>query len=184
MSGQAWWHLARASGVVAWLFLSVSVAWGVLVATDLFARVRRAAWLLDLHRALGALTVVFTGVHVAALVADSYVHFGWADIVVPFASDWRTGPVALGVLTMWVVAIIEASSLVMRRLPKRLWRAVHRTSYVAFVLGSLHGTFAGSDATNPVYALTSILVTVVLVFAVTYRIVGRRERRRPALTVR
>ena len=54
----------------------------------------KAPWLLDLHRHLGGLTVLFTGLHMAALVADSYAQFGLADLLVPFASEWRPGAVA------------------------------------------------------------------------------------------
>lgn len=177
MNEQIWWHLARASGIVAWLFLTASVMWGILLATDLFAKWRRPAWLLDLHRALGGLTVGFVAVHVGALIADSYVHFDLVDVLVPFASDWKPWPVALGVLAFWGVAIVEATSLMMRRLPRRAWRAIHLTSYLTFVATSLHGTFAGTDATNLLYVGTSVLTTLALVFAVSYRVVGRRGPR-------
>jgi hypothetical protein len=83
---QIWWHVARAGGIVAWLLLALSVAWGLLLSTKLLGRRPTPAWLLSLHRMLGALAVVFTVVHVTGLVADSYVHFGPSDVLVPLAS--------------------------------------------------------------------------------------------------
>ncbi|MGI9644516.1 MAG: ferric reductase-like transmembrane domain-containing protein [Ilumatobacteraceae bacterium] len=177
MNSEFWWYVARASGIVGWLLLTASVIWGILLASDLLARWRRPAWLLDLHRALAGLTVGFVAVHVGALIADSYVHFDLVDVLVPFASEWKTGAVALGVMAFWGLAVVQATSLAMRRLQRRVWRGIHLTSYAAFLLTSLHGTFAGTDATNVLYVATSIVTTAALIFAVTYRVLARRRPR-------
>jgi sulfoxide reductase heme-binding subunit YedZ len=176
---QIWWYIARASGIIAWLFITASVLWGILLSTKLFPAHRRPAWLLDLHRGLGALSVLFLLTHVGALVADNYVHFDIVDILVPFASEWKTWQVAIGVFAFWGVVIVEFTSLAMKHLPKKLWRGIHFTSYLTFLLTSFHGTFAGTDATNKMYVATTIVTTVVLVVAVSYRIATRRSVRVP-----
>lgn len=184
MNPQLWWYLARASGIVAWLFLTAAVLWGIVLSTDLFAGRRRPAWLLDLHRALGALSLVAVAIHLASLVADSYVHFSIADLAIPFVSDWKTWQVALGVIAMWGLVVVEVTSLALKHLPRRLWRTIHLTSYATFVLTSLHGTFAGTDATNRMYLATTAATVVAVVAATTYRILTRRAVRpvRPGTT--
>ena len=177
MNPQIWWYVARASGVIAWLFITASVLWGILLSTKLFPAHRRPAWLLDLHRGLGALSVLFLLTHVGALVADNYVHFNIVDILVPFASEWKTWQVALGVFAFWGVVIVESTSLAMKHLPKKVWRGIHFASYLTFLLTSFHGTFAGTDATNKMYVATTIITTVALVVAVSYRIATRRSVR-------
>lgn len=177
MNPQIWWYIARASGIIAWLFITASVLWGILLSTKLFPAHRRPAWLLDFHRGLGALSVLFLLTHVGALIADNYVHFDIVDIVVPFASEWKTWQVALGVFAFWGVVLVEFSSLAMKHLPKKLWRGIHFTSYLTFLLTSFHGTFAGTDATNKMYVATTIVTTVALVVAVSYRIATRRSVR-------
>jgi sulfoxide reductase heme-binding subunit YedZ len=181
---QIWWYIARASGIIAWLLITASVLWGILLSTKLFPAHRRPAWLLDLHRGLGALSVLFLLTHVGALIADNYIHFDIVDIVVPFASEWKTWQVALGVFAFWGVVLVEFSSLAMKHLPKKLWRGIHFTSYLTFLLTSFHGTFAGTDATNKMYVATTIVTTVALVVALSYRIATRRSalvpRRTPA----
>ncbi|MEP1126291.1 MAG: hypothetical protein ABJH68_20600 [Ilumatobacter sp.] len=179
MSAQFWWYVSRSAGIVAWLFITASVIWGIVLSTDLFARRRRPAWLLDLHRGLGALSIVSLGIHLAALVADNFVHFDLIDLVVPFASEWKTWQVALGVFAFWGLVVVEATSLLMRRLPRRLWHTIHLTSYATFFVGSLHGTFAGTDATSTMYVATSISTTAVLVLAICYRILTRGRARVP-----
>ena len=190
MSEQLWWHLTRASGIVAWLMLTALVLWGIVLATDLFPEHRRPAWLLAAHRWLAWLSLGFVGVHVAALVADNYVAFGLADILVPFAGDWKPAPVAVGVLAMWGLVAVQVSSLARRRLSKRTWRGVHLASYASYWLASLHGTFAGTDATNRLYVLTSVTTLGAVVFAASYRVLTRSRRhgrplggREPAATV-
>lgn len=174
MNPQIWWYLARASGIVAWLFLTTAVLWGIALSTNLFAKRRRPAWLLDLHRALGALALVMVAVHLATLVADSSTHFAVVDLFIPFASEWKPWQVALGVIALWGLVVVEVTSLAMKHLPRRLWRAVHFASYLTFVLSSFHGTFAGTDATNPMYVATSVVATIALVAALVYRIMTRR----------
>ncbi len=174
---QLWWYLARASGLVAWLLLTASVLWGIFLSTKLLQRLRRPAWLLDLHRWLGGLTVGFVTLHIGALVADSYVTFDLADVLLPFASRWRTGAVALGVVAMWALAAVELTSLALRRLPRATWKAVHLTSYLVFWATSLHAALAGTDTANPLYVWTSVGSIVAVAFAVTYRVLTQRGPR-------
>jgi predicted ferric reductase len=176
---QVWWYVTRSSGVIAWLLLSAAVIWGILISTDAFPRHRRPAWLLDLHRWLGGLTIAFVAIHLAALVADSYTHFTLADIAIPYASQWRPGAVALGVVATWALIAVELTSLAIRHLPRRLWRAVHLTSYLAFWLASLHAAFAGADRTNPLYIATATITIAAVVWALAYRLTTRHVDRRP-----
>ena len=176
MNGQIWWFLARSSGIVAWGLLTASVMWGIFLSTDFFPKRRRPAWLLDLHRWLGGLTVSFVAIHLAALMADSYIEFSVTDLVVPFASEWKPVPVALGVVALWGLVAVEATSLAMKLLPKRAWRAVHLTSYLTFWLTCLHGTFAGTDRAKPIYLISSTLSVTMVMFAALYRILNPRRR--------
>lgn len=185
MNPQVWWYVARASGIVAWLLLTASVAWGILLSTRAFPSRRRPAWLRDLHTWLGGLTVGFVALHLTALVADSYLHFGVRELLVPFASTWRPGAVALGVVATWLLVALEVTSLAMRRLPRRVWHAVHLTSYAVFWLGTFHGIMAGTDATNAVFVVTGALVIGASVWAMIHRLLepaGRAGRTATART--
>ena len=54
-----WWYLSRAAGIVAWLMLTASVLWGIVLATDLFPKWRHVPTLLAMHRWLAGLTFFF-----------------------------------------------------------------------------------------------------------------------------
>jgi DMSO/TMAO reductase YedYZ heme-binding membrane subunit len=180
------WFLARASGITASVLVTLTVVWGLLFTSKVLAGRPRPAWLLDLHRFLGAAALAFTGLHIGSLVADTYVHFGAADVLVPFATDWHPAAVAVGIVGFYLLVVIEVTSLFMRRLPRKVWHGIHLTSYLLFWLVAVHGATAGTDAGNRAYTWGSILAIALVLFLTIYRVtVDRRaaravtRRRRP-----
>jgi predicted ferric reductase len=183
VSHLTWWYLARASGLVAWVLLMASLVWGVLLATRVLKPHDRPAWLLDLHRWLGGLAMAMVGLHIGSLIGDSFVHFGLADVLVPFASGWKPAPVALGVLSLYLLAAVEVTSLAMRKLSRRVWRGVHLTSYGLVWLVSLHAGLAGTDVFNLAYRGVAALLTVAGVAATCVALLAPRRRQRARLPV-
>ena len=91
-------------------------------------------WLLSIHRYLGGLASIFVIVHVFGIVADTYVHFGLVDVLVPLASSWHPVAVAWGVVAMWLLVAVEITSLARASMPRAVWRWVHMSSYPLFLL--------------------------------------------------
>ena len=181
MNEQIYWYTARSSGIVALVLVTMSVMWGLLFSTRLLQGRPSPKWLLALHRYLGGLAVVFTAVHIAALVADGYVEFGPSEILVPFASEWRPEAVAWGVVAMYLLGAVELTSLLQKRLPRRVWRWVHLASYPVFWMSILHGLAAGADAGTRAYVSGSRIAVLLVVFLTVYRIMTKRRAvRRPA----
>lgn len=143
---QLWWHVARAGGLVSWALVAASVIWGLMLSTKTRPKNRRPHWVLDLHRFLGGLSVVFALIHIAGLMLDSYIGFGPTQVLVPFTSTYRPGAVALGVVAMYLLVAIEVTSLMRRHLTRRTWKLVHMSSFALFGLGSAHTIWAGTDA--------------------------------------
>jgi DMSO/TMAO reductase YedYZ heme-binding membrane subunit len=169
MISQTWWYVARASGIVAWGLGVASVLWGTLLSTRILGTRPRGPWLLDLHRFLGGATVLFVGLHVGALVADSYEQFGLADVLLPFASGYQSIGVALGIVAMWLLLAVELSSLVMKRLPRHVWHTIHLLSYAVAFLSSVHLLVAGTDAGNPVLRVAAFVWMPAVVGLLVYR---------------
>ncbi|MCX7619423.1 MAG: ferric reductase-like transmembrane domain-containing protein [Acidimicrobiales bacterium] len=185
MNQHFWWYLARATGIVAWALATGSVLWGMALSTRALGSRPRAPWLLDLHRFLGGLTVAFVGVHLLSLAADSYVEFSWRDLFVPMASNWKPGAVAWGVAAFYLLVAVEVTSLLMQRLPRRIWRAIHLASYVTYVLATVHFLTAGTDSGLVIVRLAAIVSTAAIVFFVAYLLVGpgRAASARPSRPV-
>lgn len=158
------WYVARSSGLVGWALLTASVLWGLAISTKApaFGRRPRPNWMLDLHRYLGGLGTVFTGLHIGAVVADSYLHFGLASVLVPFASTWRPGAIAFGVVAVYLLAAVELTSLARKRMPRRLWRMTHFASFPLFLFATAHAVAAGTDARSYLFiGLASAAVAAV-----------------------
>ena len=177
MNEQLWWYLARASGIVAWALLTATVLFGLVVRTKVGASPAKPPWWLDLHRFLGGLATLFTFVHLATLVADSFVHFTIVDLLVPGASEWEPGAVALGVVSLWLLAAVEATSLLQKRLPRKLWRWTHLSSYPLFWLATFHFVMAGTDAhSRPAIAAVYLAAGAVLFFTASRSLITRKGR--------
>jgi DMSO/TMAO reductase YedYZ heme-binding membrane subunit len=175
VSEQFWWYLARAGGSVAWLLLAASVGLGLLQAGKLVSRPAGRSWVAETHQFLGTLATVFTSIHLLALVADGYVHFGWSEIFIPMASEWQPGAVAAGVVAFWLLMAVEATSLAKRRLPRALWRTVHHLSIPMFILGTVHGVLAGTDTSAPFYLVVAGVLGLCLCAVFVARLVGVRR---------
>lgn len=176
MNPQFWWYVSRASGMVAAVLLALTLIWGLLLTTGAIERRGLPAWLTDLHRHLGGLSVAFIAIHLVALVADNYQYFSWAELFVPFASAWRTGPVAWGIGAFWALVIVEGSSLAKRRIGRTTWCRLHYLSYPVALITALHAAQAGTDASNPVFRVVSIGLIMILASLTTFRIMYRREK--------
>jgi predicted ferric reductase len=176
LSGSLPWYVARAAGLVAWGLLAAAVVWGLLMTSKVLRGRVKNAWLLDLHRWLAGLALIFTGVHVLAIVADTYVHFGLASVLVPLAAHWHPVAVAWGVVSLYLLAAVELTSLLRRHLAHRLWRRVHMLSFPLFVFSTVHGLSAGTDARNPMLIITAALGSSAVAVLASVRLKVRAER--------
>lgn len=172
------WYLSRSSGWVAFVLLAVTVVWGILGISRVIERRGLPRWMLDLHRHLALLAVVFTSVHLGALVADDWLHVSWREVFVPMAIGYRPGAVAWGIAAMYLVLVVQLSSWLRRRLPRRVWRGVHLLSYPAVWMVTLHGLQAGTDATRGPVRLGVMAVAGLVAFFTLLRLLGAGGTRR------
>lgn len=181
MNQQLLWYSVRASGIVAWVLVSASVSWGLLLAAKRTKR-PRPAWVLDLHRFLGGLTWAFITVHLVALIFDRWVGFGLADVFVPMASSYRPGAVAWGIVATYLLAAIQVTSLLMNRIPRRAWHAVHLSSFVVFASSTAHALMAGTDGQRLLARGVAVAVTAAVsglgAWRVIVRVAAKRRRNR------
>jgi methionine sulfoxide reductase heme-binding subunit len=175
-----WWYTVRASGLVAWGLVAASVLWGMILSTRVTRR-PRPPWVLDLHRFLSGLAFAFVAVHLVGLLADSFVGFGPGELTVPYASHWRPGAVAWGIVALYLLVAVEITSLLMRHLPRRVWHAIHLTSFVVFVAVIAHAFTAGADAANPLMVGFAVVTSGAAVFLLLFRILSLSIPRIPRI---
>ncbi len=180
--GSLWWYLARSTGIVAWLTASASILFGLALASRYRGRVT-PAWVLAMHRWCSTLTMALLAGHLVALFADGYVQFSVTDLLVPGASDYRTTAVAVGVMSLWLLVLVEVTSLLRRQLSRRAWRSIHFSSYLAWAMATWHGLSAGTDGGRGWYLTVTGMVAGAVTGLTAYRIgegvVGGRRRPNP-----
>lgn len=182
MSDQLWWYIARSGGVAAWTMLAFSLLWGLALSTKAFGSKPRPSWVLDLHRFVGGAAVVFTGIHIAALVLDSFVEFGVTEILVPFTSSYRPGAVAWGIVAFYVLLAVEITSLLRSRMSKRTWRALHYLSFPLFIFATAHGVTAGTDKDTFLLRAAFIVAAAVIGGLTALRVVDADTQPAPSLS--
>lgn len=159
----AYWYLARSTGVVALVLLTVSVVLGILGSVRFSAGPRWPRFAIDsLHRDTSLLVVVLIVVHVITSVLDGFAPISLIDGIIPFRSPYRPLWLGFGALAFDLVIALLVTSLVRRRLGYGAWRVVHWLAYVSWPVSVLHGLGTGSD----VKSAWSLAVTVVCLAAV------------------
>ncbi len=176
ITGKLTWFVARSSGLMAWAVLTASLLWGLALSSRLIRRRGVPAWLNDLHKFLGTLAVLFTAVHMAALWFDRFVPFGVRESFIPMASKWRPGAVAWGIVSMYLLVAIQATSRLMRRMPRRVWHTIHLSSFVLFVTATVHGFAAGADRSNRLVQWLSLTGATLVVAMTVARVLHRPPR--------
>jgi predicted ferric reductase len=176
LNKQLSWYVARAGGLVAWALVTASILWGLALSTRLIRRKGVPAWLLDLHKFLGTLSLVFTGVHLFGLWTDNFTQFAWREMFIPMASTkWRPGAVTWGVIATYAMVAIQLTSWIMRKLPRRLWHTIHLSSFLLFGFATVHGFQSGADKSNLLVQWGALTGGTLVLFLVTFRILAPRK---------
>ena len=166
-----WWYITRASALIAWVLMTLSVVWGILLSTRVMRRIDNPAWLQDLHRYLGGMTLIMVVLHMVSLMLDGWLQFSIAETLVPFATDFKPLAVALGIIAFYIVVAVQGSSLMMNILPRGFWKGLHYSSYVALLLVSLHAGWTGTDVGSWWYKVLAIVLIAVATISVLVRII-------------
>jgi sulfoxide reductase heme-binding subunit YedZ len=133
------WYLTRASGFVAYLLLFASVTLGLIMATDLFPKRLERFRVFDLHRFIAILALAFSVFHALIVLPDAFIGFTLPQLLVPFASPYRTTWMALGVFALYLSIIVIASFYLRPLVPYAAWRLLHYTTLGVFAMALAHG---------------------------------------------
>src|ERR687896_2728299 len=186
-SDPTFWLLARATGLAAYVLLTVSVLAGLVVKSRPFGRAIKPASATQLHRMLALLSLTALGLHGLVLVLDETVEIGLGALLVPGLAPYRPLWTGLGVLAGELMVLVYVSFALKRRIGQKNWRRLHWATYGTFAAGTAHGLMAGSDS-GEAWALGLYLGAVgAVAFATAGRPVapaGARPRPQTAATTR
>ena len=174
------WFLARASGLVAYSLFALSTIAGLLLSSKFLGK-RASKPLTLVHESLSVAGVLLIGVHMVAILKDTFFRFGVAGVLLPGMSPYAPVAVGVGVIAAWLSAVVVGSFYVRKKIGPRNWRRLHYSTIGLFVAMTLHGLFAGTDAANPLvlglYSTATGIVSVMLVYRIAHGISTARKRR-------
>ena len=177
-SVQAMWYVTRAAGILSYLLLWLSTVWGLAVSNKILDPVLHRAFTYDFHQFLSLLAIGFIILHIGVLLADKYLPFTVAQVLVPFAAPYRPVWVGIGTIGLYLTLLVSITFYIRRLIGQKTFRAIHLVSYIAFIAAALHGLFAGTDSPLPTVQWMYLLTTLSVVFLTAYRIVTSKRLRR------
>lgn len=139
------WYLSRASGLVAFALLWLSVLIGLLQSCGLLKGVTNAAANIDLHDFTGVASILATVFHLLILVFDHYIRLTVIDVLLPFAASYKPLLTTYGILALYLSVLATVTSYLRSSMSAKTWRTIHLSSLVGFVMALCHGFAMGSD---------------------------------------
>ncbi len=167
-SEYGWWLAGRASGVVALVLITISVAIGLTMASKLVRARGVGPMLAKVHEHTALAGLIAIAVHGITLLGDKWLDPGVEGILVPFTIDYEPFSVGLGIIGGYLAALLGLTFYMRRRIGPKLWRRAHRATVLVWALGIAHTVGAGTDAGSPWLREFMVLtgVPIVALFAV------------------
>ncbi len=166
------WFVTRAAASSSYITLTLLVILGLARSMTRRSGGRVSWWLDETHQFLALLTAGLVGLHLVSLLLDALIPFSVVNLLIPVAEPYRPFAVGVGVVTMYGMVAVLASSWLRRRLGHAKWRLIHYLSFAVFAGVTLHGVLAGSDSSQPwmifVYVASAIsvgLLTFIRIFS-------------------
>jgi sulfoxide reductase heme-binding subunit YedZ len=181
-SSPAIWYAARASGVAAYVVLSLVVCLGMTLGGKAQSRRWPRFSVEDVHRFGGLLVGSLIGVHVLAIAADSFLPFSLTQLLVPFTSSYRPLWTGLGIAAAELLLALAITNHYRKRLPYSFWRKAHYLNFAVWTLASVHGLMSGTDRGAAWLAIIYGVAVASVLMMLVWRFGGPRRLPRIATT--
>ena len=136
------------AGVLALIGLTGAVLVSLLATDRIVLTPGHRVMAQAVHRAFAFGTLAFLIIHITTEILAQRSHV--IDAVIPFLSPYRTFYIGLGTIASDLIVLLVVTGILRKRFTAHgrawRWRAIHYSSYVAFVFGVLHGLLGGRAA--------------------------------------
>jgi hypothetical protein len=171
------WYLSRSMGIIAYLLMSASVMWGLVLSSKIVKEVAPPPAALAVHNAISWAGIGLGALHALALLFDTYYTYSLFDVLMPFIGPYRPGWVGLGTLSLYAMTVVSMSFAWRKWLGQTGWRILHYMSFLFYVLVTVHGLMAGTDSASPAVRLLYVGSVLGTLFLINYRLLAARKAR-------
>lgn len=170
-----WWLISRASGVIALVLMSGTVALGLAMAARALRNPGHKRAAVKLHEDMALVSLAAIVVHGVALLGDAWLKPGLTGIAVPFAISYRPAFTGLGIIAGYLALLLGPSFYLRRLIKARRWRKLHRLTPAVWALAVVHTLGSGTDGGTLWLRLVVLLPLPALAYLLILRLFGRRS---------
>lgn len=179
-----WWYLGRSSGFVAYWLLFTSVAMGLAVSSRVFDGVLGRPWVYELHKFLSIFVLGVMVFHALIMLPDPYAKFSIGELLIPLRAEYRSMPMAVGIVTLYASAFITATFYIKGIIGQKMWRWIHYLTFALFVSAMAHGIWTGTDSNKSTVQYSYLASGAAIVFLTFFRILASRAARPKVVPLR
>ena len=173
---KSFWFLSRASGMVAYLLLWLSVMAGLLISSRA-SSVVSPKLALEVHQMTSGTALAFAAFHGLVLTGDRFINLSLLELLLPLSSSYKPVWMAAGQIALILSAAVLASSSMRKSLGNKVWRALHYSAFFAYWLALAHALVLGSDTGRPAVAFFYAFTGVAVLWLTSIRIFVRETPR-------
>ncbi|MFZ1720436.1 MAG: ferric reductase-like transmembrane domain-containing protein [Candidatus Moraniibacteriota bacterium] len=173
------WYLGRASGILAFILLTLVMCFGLLMSSRVMTKLFLPATIYETHRFLSFTALIAVIVHATSFFFDDFLRLSFMEAVVPFLlqRDYQSAlgfdigkGVGLGIMGIYFMLLLILTSEFRAKMSLRLWRATHYTSFIAYLLFIGHGIMSGTDSREwwmqAIYITSAASVFILILFRI------------------
>ncbi len=189
------WYIGRASGIFAFIMLTIVVCFGLLMNSRFIAKFFLPATIPHVYRFLLITVIVAVIVHASSFFFGDSLHLSIAEALVPFflARDYTSAlgfdigkTVGLGIIAFYFMLLLAFVLIVRSKMSPNLWRIAHVMSLIAYILAIGHGIMSGTDSTErwmqALYTISALFVSGLVFFRLYSNIFSKILAPRPVKT--
>ncbi len=154
-------YLTRITGILSFIVLTFVVTFGLIMTSKVALKLKFLLKLntLKYHRTLAWIGILLVISHFSTLFFDSFVKIKVVELLLPYKfhrellSAWGVNisiPVILGIFAFYLIVLLIVTSELRKKIVSiRIWRAIHYSSFIVYLLFLTHGIFSGTDSKEP-----------------------------------
>ena len=178
------WYLSRATAIISYIFIWMSLVFGLLLSGRIAKYFPGAYTANDLHQFIGITGLVIGLFHGLLLMGDQYIHLSLVQVLLPFATqNYRPEWVGIGQMSFYIWVLVVLSSYIRKQIGNKTWRAIHFTGYLVFAGVMIHGITSGTDTGTVGMTGLYWFSGATVLFLTFYRIFAMTERKTPVTVV-
>ena len=149
------WYFARATGILAFVLLTIVSVYGLVISSRAFQKIISGAAAYELHRTFSWMALGAVVLHVGSFFFDDFLKIGFVEAFVPGVLErsytsvlgYDMGlAVAFGIAGLYFMLILILTSEFRSKLSPKTWRMTHYVSFVAYLAFVAHGVMTGTDS--------------------------------------